>query len=336
MKGRHLLIFVLFSLLLFPCIRAEEAPRVEFYINSYIGHVGRETSVVALCRTPGRIPGDMNTFELRNHRGEVLAVQQWRKPSARLTLRFTVPESALGHNELSLWWNGMDVTQEHAWAAYSDLSDQRVTSLDPGTPAIALTIVCGGGSPQNVEEILAVLDRHQVKCTFFLGGGWLEKHTGEARRILAAGHEIGSHGYQHVHMPAMNSYRGMRGVITRMNTRCEELLGVRPRLFRAPYSDTNEKITALVRAEGMEEIQWSIDSMDWSDSYKRRPQQIVCRVTGKALRSGAIIQFHLNGYNTTQVLDEVIPYYQQVCGLQVVTVGELLTLSGRTLPPMPE
>ena len=337
MKGRRLLFCVLLFLLALPFAAAQSdpLPQVTFYITHYIGHVGRETTVVVQCSTPGRIPAGDDTFELRNHRGEVLASARWHNPRSRLTLRFIVPESALGENELSLWYHGAEVTQEHACAAYSDLSVPRVTQLSPARPAIALTIVCGGGSAQDVEEILSVLDRHQVKCTFFLSGGWLESHVEEARRIVAAGHEIGSHGYQHVHMPQMSSYRSMRNVITKMNERCQELLGVRPRLFRAPYSDTNQKVTALVRAQGMEEIQWSVDSRDWSDDYRRRPARIVQRVTGSNISSGSIVQFHLNGYNTAQVLDEIIPYYQQERSLSVVTVGELLLLSGREIPPLP-
>lgn len=339
MKGRHLLLCVLFLILLLPVAAAAEnaeAPRVQFYITHYIGHVGRETSVVVTCSTPRRVPQEDNLFELRNHRGEVLAVKEWKNPSARLTFTFTVPEGALGGNWLSVWWNGADVTAEHAYAAYSDLKVPRVTSLTPETPAVALTIVCGGGTGADVDAILAVLDRHQVKCTFFLGGGWLESHVEEAKRIVAAGHEIGSHGYQHVHMPDMSDYRSMRRIITKMNDRCEALLGVRPRLFRAPYSDTNQKVTALVRAEGMEEIQWNIDSQDWSDKYRRKPAQIVRRVTGDSAVPGSVIQFHLDGYHTAQVLDEVIPIFQQERGWRVVTVGELLALSGRELPPLPE
>lgn len=337
MKGRRILLCVLLFVMICPAVLAREtAPRVEFYIDHYIGHVGRETSVTVLCRTPGRVTQDNNTFELRNHRGEVLATAQWRNPRQHLTIRFTVPESALGGNELSLWWNGADVTAEHAYAAYADPADHRVSRLQPQSPAISVIIVCGGGNAQDVEEILAVLDRHGVKCTFFFSGGWLESHVEEAKSIVAAGHEIGSHGYQHVHMPQLSSYRGMRNVITRMNRRCEELLGVRPRLFLAPYSDTDQKVTALARAEGMEEILWTTDSQDWKDANRRRPARIVQRVTGAAASPGAIIQFHLNGYNTAAVLDEVIPYYRYECGLAVVPVGQLLQLSGRELPPLPD
>ena len=336
---KRLLAALLALLLLGGAALAEEAPeppRVQFYITQYIGHLGRESSVVVMTSTPKRITKGNNTFELRNQRGEVLATAQWKNPTNRLTFRFTVEDFALGGNDLSVWWNDQCVSAEPAYAAFSDLSVKRVTQLEPEIPAVTLTIVCGGGTAMDVDAILAVLDKHQVKCTFFLAGGWLESHVEEARRIVAAGHEIGSHGYQHVHMPDMKDYRSMRNVITKMNDRCEELLGVRPRLFRAPYSDTDQKVTALVRAEGMEEIQWNIDSKDWSDTYKKDPKGIIKRVTGKNLVSGSVIQFHLNGYGTPQVLDEVIPYCRDVRGFEVVTVSELLALSGREIPPLPD
>lgn len=337
MKRKHLFVCVLVFCLIFPCAAATDAarPRVAFYITNYISYMGRECSVIVQCANPRAVDSAEDVFQLRNQDGLVLAEAQWKNPRNRLTFRFTVTQDMLGGNDLSVWYQGEKVTEEDGYAAFSDLSVPRVTQLEPEIPAISLTIVCGGGDSEDVDAILAVLDKHQVKCTFFLGGGWLESHVEEARKIVAAGHEIGSHGYQHVHMTEMDNYQQMRNVITKMTRRCEELLGVTPRLFRAPYSETNQKVTALCRAEGQEDVMWSIDSRDWSDDYKRHPERIVKRVTGEKATSGAVIQFHLNGYNTAQVLDEVIPYYQNECGFQVVPVGELLALSGRELPPLP-
>lgn len=336
---RRLLSCMLALMLLTGYACAQESvtlPKVQFYVATYIGHLERECSVVVQCSNPKSVPQDNNVFELRNQNGVVLATKKWTKPSSRITFKFTPPTEALGANDLSVWWNGYCVTEETAYLAVSDLSVKRVTQLEPEIPAISLTIVCGGGSSKNVDEILAVLDKYGVKCTFFLGGGWLESHVEEAQRLVDAGHEIGSHGYDHVNMTKMDNYRTMRNVITRMNTLCEELLGVRPRLFRAPYSYTNQYVTALARAEGMEDIHWNIDSRDWSDDYKNRRQAIINRVTGDALVSGSVIQFHLDGHHTAEVLDEVIPYYLNECGYQVVTVGELMELSGHPLPPLPD
>lgn len=108
-------------------------------------------------------------------------------------------------------------------------------------------------------------------------------------------------------MTEMGSILAARNEVARMNRLCEELLCVRPRLYRAPFSDTSEKLRIIVRAEGMEEILWHIDSCDWYAEFAGNPQQILSRITGPELTSGAILQFHLDGHHTAQVLDEAIP-----------------------------
>lgn len=309
--------------------------KVQFYSPVYFGHLNRQCTIAVTCRTPQLIAAGKEEFELRTHRGDVLATARWHDPDGLMSFRVTVTEDMLGGHCLSVWLNGAPVTEAEGFAAFSDLSVPRITRLEPEVPAISLTIVCGGKSDQ-VDAVLAVLEKHGVKATFFMNGRFLEASTEDARRILAAGHEIASHGYYHSHMPAMTSYEQMRSMVTRVNECFEELLGIRPRLFRAPFSDTNEKVTALCRAEGQEDVMWNIDSRDWMDIYEKDPEEVIRRVTGAEAVSGSVIQFHVNGYNTPQVLDAAIPYYQQECGYLVVPVGELMALSGRTPPPLPD
>jgi polysaccharide deacetylase family protein (PEP-CTERM system associated) len=53
---------------------------------------------------------------------------------------------------------------------------------------------------RNVDTILGVLDKHQVKATFFVLGWVAESLPLLAGRIAAAGHEIGCHGNAHRHI----------------------------------------------------------------------------------------------------------------------------------------
>ena len=335
-KSIWALVVMLAAILLCATCSAEKPlPRVRFFMTEYVGHVGLTTNVLVDCLNPGNAAGKGEVFELRSG-NRVLATAEWNDLSRRLTFRLQVDETMLGGHDLTIWYKGRQVSENGAYAAFSDLSVPRITRLEPSEPAIALTIVCGGGNSMMLDDILAVLDKYDVKCTFFFNGLYLEANVEDARRIVAAGHEIGSHGYQHVHMTQMRDFTVMRNVITRMNRITEELLGVRPRLFRAPYSDTNEYVTALARAEGMEDVMWNIDSQDWKEEHRGKPNAIYIRVTDWHLVNGSVIQFHLDGNHTAEVLDRAIPYYQDVCGYRVVTVGELMALSGRELPPLPE
>ena len=57
-----------------------------------------------------------------------------------------------------------------------------------------------GPTPEFTDEILRILKEQDVKATFFLIGGELEKHLDEGKKIVAAGHEIGNHSFSHVRM----------------------------------------------------------------------------------------------------------------------------------------
>ena len=47
---------------------------------------------------------------------------------------------------------------------------------------------------RGIERILNLLDRHRIPATFFVEGWGARKYAALAREIVAAGHEIGSHG----------------------------------------------------------------------------------------------------------------------------------------------
>lgn len=48
-----------------------------------------------------------------------------------------------------------------------------------------------------LEEMLQILAKHNVKCTFFVGGSWAAKYPEMLKAIADGGHEIGNHGYFH-------------------------------------------------------------------------------------------------------------------------------------------
>ena len=50
----------------------------------------------------------------------------------------------------------------------------------------------------NMERILALYERHDVRATFFTLGWIAERYPAMVRRIVDAGHELASHGYNHL------------------------------------------------------------------------------------------------------------------------------------------
>jgi len=91
--------------------------------------------------------------------------------------------------------------------------------------------------PGRVEEptarLLDLLDTHNVRGTFFVLGWLAERNPALVRRIAAAGHEIGSHGYGHRMVTKMTPEEFRKDVRT-SKAILEDITGAAVRGYRAP------------------------------------------------------------------------------------------------------
>jgi polysaccharide deacetylase family protein (PEP-CTERM system associated) len=98
---------------------------------------------------------------------------------------------------------------------------------------------------RNTDQLLELFGCHGAKGTFFCLGGIAERHPGIVRRIVAAGHEIGSHGFDHepVHKMTPDAFREDA---IRTRKLLEDLSGAPVLGFRAPsFSITKKTLWAL-------------------------------------------------------------------------------------------
>lgn len=351
MKGSILqmkrsLIFLLSALIMAlmacPALAEEEEPSdpvvppvVAFRSDFYIGYLNQELDIPVYCRNKSSVTVPEKYLELRNQRGEVLERAFWRNPKRELVFSVYVTEEMLGGNTLSVWLDGEQVSEAPAYAAFSDRTLPRVSRLTPAEPAVSPMIICSDATERQVTAMLDTLDKYGVKATFFITGDFLTKTPELVQRIVAAGHEIASHGMNLVDMTMVTRERARRN-IRDFNQLCEDVLGIRPRLFCGHLGATNSNVTAIVRAEGMEECHVAVDSFDWSEDYRDKFNQMVYRVTSDRVTSGCLVQFHINGYHSAELLDKALDNWVNVRGYKVLPISELMALSGRTLPPLPD
>ena len=86
---------------------------------------------------------------------------------------------------------------------------------------------------RNVDRILGMLAERDVKATFFTLGWVAERYPSLARRIVAGGHELASHGYGHERASDL-SPEAFRQDVTRAKQLLEDLSGEPVRGYRAP------------------------------------------------------------------------------------------------------
>ncbi|GAB5414319.1 MAG: DUF3473 domain-containing protein [Congregibacter sp.] len=98
---------------------------------------------------------------------------------------------------------------------------------------------------QNVNEILSLFDEYGVKGTFFTLGWVAERCPAMVRRIVAGGHELASHGWEHIRVSNQTPAQ-FREDVSRSKKCLEDLGGVSVNGYRAAsYSIGQSNLWAL-------------------------------------------------------------------------------------------
>ena len=108
---------------------------------------------------------------------------------------------------------------------------------------------------EDTQQLIDILDRYQVKATFFVVGDWVDKYPESVKALYNAGHEVMNHSNTHAHYPRL-SVEEIVADLNACNGKIETVTGVRPTLVRLPYGDYDDNAIRAVRSIGMEPIQW--------------------------------------------------------------------------------
>ncbi len=104
----------------------------------------------------------------------------------------------------------------------------------------------------NVDRILGQFDRAGVSATFFTLGWIAERHPAMVRRIVAAGHELASHGWEHTRADCQTP-EVFRQDVRRARAMLEDIGGVRVTGYRAAtfsIGARNQWAFGVLRDEG--------------------------------------------------------------------------------------
>ena len=192
---------------------------------------------------------------------------------------------------------------------------------------IALTFDDGPNDPYT-SEVLKILKDNRVQATFFLLGKNVEANPQSARDIVAAGHAIGNHSYDHRNLVTRTNAQ-VRDEILKGENAIERATGQKTALFRPPYGDKDALTLRQTRKLGLVMIEWSVSAEDWR---RPGPDRIVHNVV-REVRNGSIILMHDGDKTrrgdrsqTVAALPRIISELRQK-GYEFVTIPELLKLN---------
>lgn len=184
---------------------------------------------------------------------------------------------------------------------------------------VALTFDGAWGN-EDTSTLLEILERQNVKVTFFFTGGWMEKFPDDVKTILAAGHEIGNHSENHKQMSTLTKEQ-CKEELTKAHEKIKTLTGIDMNLFRPPFGDYDDVVIEAANELGYHVIQWDVDSLDWKDYGKDSIIHTV--VDHKHLGNGSIILMHNGAKYTKDALEALIMGVREK-GFTFVKVSELI------------
>ncbi len=129
-------------------------------------------------------------------------------------------------------------------------SDHETNELRDGGKSIGR--LCWGqyGNRVGVPRILKVLERYDVRASFYVPAVTALLHPDEQRSVAAAGHEIGIHGWIHELNSAL-PYEAERDLLMRSADALERIAGVRPVGLRTPSWDFSPHTLRIEKEMGL-------------------------------------------------------------------------------------
>ena len=186
---------------------------------------------------------------------------------------------------------------------------------------IALTFDDGPWK-KTTRQTLDILKQNKIKATFFVVGKALKNNPQLGKQIIAEGHAIANHTWNHWYHfmnPEAAAFE-----IDKTSELIYKITGVKTNLFRPPGGHLSNGLVAYARSKKYATLMWSADSRD----FQQPAPEIMVNTVLKNSRPGGIILLHDGGgdrTNTVKALPQIIAKLKQQ-GYSFVTIPELLEM----------
>lgn len=200
--------------------------------------------------------------------------------------------------------------------------DRPVRFVKTNKKVVALTFDDGPSVPYT-EQILDILDKHQVKATFYVLGVNVKTYPYIINKIINKGHELGNHSMYHDYLKRKsvkqieNDIRQTDQLIRKQGYKGEIT-------FRSPFGQVSNNIQQAVKNLNKTNVLFSYLSEDWEGP----PAKTIHDRIMKRVRPGFIITLHDGGKRrqTTVQATEMLIQSLKDQGYEFVLIEDLLKM----------
>jgi peptidoglycan-N-acetylglucosamine deacetylase len=186
---------------------------------------------------------------------------------------------------------------------------------------IALTFD-DGPDPEVTPRVLELLERHNVKASFFCIGAKAAAFPDLVREIVRRGHSVENHSNRHPHTFSLYGLRRLAHEVDSAQSCIAGITGLAPRFFRAPAGFRSPLLDPILAWRGLRYMSWTRRGFD---AVARDPA-LVLRLLTRNLSAGEIVLLH-DGAGTRSEANEPLVLSVLPRLLEVITAKGLHPVS---------
>jgi len=163
----------------------------------------------------------------------------------------------------------------------------RILKRGPGESRQIAVTFDDGPHHTNTRTLLRVLEGKRAEATFFSTGSNLSRNRSLAEEIVAAGHLLGNHFFNHT-SAFFTGRRALWDEIVRTRELIEDISGEPNWYLRPPYGHISPALLSVCGQLDLSIVLWSFSSRD----HKGKSAAAISRRAKRKLSGGSILLFH--------------------------------------------
>lgn len=159
--------------------------------------------------------------------------------------------------------------------------------------------------------ILDALKKHNAKATFFIVGNYISTSPDLVKRMIAEGHIVGNHSFNHPDMSQMNEEQFSKE-LGELEALYEQTTGEpMKKFYRPPQGKYSENNLAIAKKLGYKTFFWSLAYVDWNTDSQPSHEEAFDKLL-KRVHPGAIVLLHSTSKTNGEILDELLTKWEDM------------------------
>lgn len=237
-------------------------------------------------------------------------------------------EEAMAITETVEEADASDIQEEPSSVAWEEIEPEKVP-IEDNKRKVYITF--DDGPSAYTEDILDILDKYNVKATFFVTGEAAESHPERYVEIVKRGHSIGMHSYSHRYKDIYASKESFAADLNKLQTFLYDTTGVETNLYRFPggssntVSDVDMKVFCdYLEEEGIVYFDWNVSSKDATNKRITADDIYHNTVDGLERFDNAVILMHdaVTKEETIEALPQIIEHILEMENTEILPITE--------------